>query len=210
MKPAVLCISLAAVMAHSNAQAEPGIYTLSMQDVPAKDLQFINREIVDTKDMEGLHREIALAYPQILGYVTIENEHGELLSYSRGNSGGESGLADLRSIGIGGHTDIEDAYLDRGHIGLKGTLEVATSRELQEEIGLLRDVELGDEVPILTAFDHATSAVHVGVWIHLKVQKAQVTATEEINDAQWLTKDELHKNVAQYEPWSQLIIKQVM
>jgi predicted NUDIX family phosphoesterase len=48
-------------------------------------------------------------YKQIIPYSIFVNEKGEIFNYKRGNGSGEDRLKNLRSIGIGGHINLEDS-----------------------------------------------------------------------------------------------------
>jgi len=50
-------------------------------------------------------------YKQIIPYAIFVNEKGEIFNYQRGKSGAEDRLKNLRSVGIGGHINLEDSKL---------------------------------------------------------------------------------------------------
>lgn len=208
MKAAVLCVEIGAIESNSNSnQLIPGIYDLNIKDIPANMFNFLNRRICDSEATMGLHHDIARELPQLLVYATVQNEYGEYLSYTRAN-GGEARLNDLRSIGIGGHTDIDDVVLDaKGFINAVETLEISAKRELAEEIGVIAEVKLPETCKIITNFQDPASSVHVGVWMNIVTQVSQVQKSEEIPNGFWITKEQLIKDLESYEPWSQLIIK---
>lgn len=212
MKTAVLCVELNQVLAHSEIDPRTaGVYPLELSDIPADAYQFLNRKIVDTKAAAGLDYDIAQAFPQLLVYITVQDkETGEYLSYSRGNTGGESRLADMRSIGLGGHTDIEDLITHSdGFINVAKTLDLSASRELAEEIKLQYVVGLPSTVQVIADMTNPVSAVHLGVWINVQVYRKTVHSTAESQDIQWLEPEQLLGSIGQYEPWSQLLIKQI-
>lgn len=211
MKTAVLCINYSDLIQHSQINPlKAGIYSFELGDVPADAFHFIGRNICDTKSPNGLFHDIARQVPQILGYVTVENENGDFLTYSRGKSGGESRLNDMRSIGVGGHTDIEDVeLLANGFIDAIGTLQRSVERELTEEIGLISYPDLsGTQLALVDLTDDASS-VHIGIWIHVKVQASQVMSTKETQDLLWYSREYLCDNIDSYEPWSKLIIEKI-
>lgn len=207
MKPAVLCVALNTLLENSHINSEiPGIYPVDLSQIPANEVHFINRRVVDTPRNQ-LEESIAISFPQILGYVTMVNEEGKVFSYSRGTTGGEKGLADRRSIGVGGHTDIADVALDDdGNIDLVATLEASVNRELAEEIGLLTTPDLSGPQLALAVLNDPVSMVHVGIWVHTNVHTSTICETDETQDQKWLTVDQLKDDIELYEPWSQMII----
>ena len=98
---------------------------------------------------------------QLLPYITLMNDAGEVFCYYRGKAGEESRLHGALSIGLGGHVDTAVAPLDK----LEHHLKREAGRELAEEAGIV----LADPVNQLT-FTHliydATNPVgrvHLGI-----------------------------------------------
>ncbi|WP_052209174.1 hypothetical protein [Acinetobacter sp. A47] len=211
MKPAVLCVALDALLKCSHIDPEtPGIYPVNLAKIFANNYHFLNRSVVDASDKSLLNYDIAHAFPQILGYVTIQNEDGKYLSYSRGTNGGEKGLAALRSIGVGGHTDIADVVLDdEGNINAVATLEASITRELSEEIGYFLTPDLSGVQLALAVLNDPVSAVHIGLWVNVVVDTKLIAETDETQDQKWSAPEDLLNEISAYEPWSQMIIKQL-
>lgn len=211
MKTAVLCINYSELIEHSQINPDaPGIYSFELPNVPASAFHFIGRNICDTKAESGLFHDLARQVPQLLGYVTIENENGHFLTYSRGTTGGESRLAAMRSIGVGGHTDIEDVEFDnKGFIDAMRTLERSIERELVEEVGLITFPDLTGTQKAIAVLNDDVSSVHIGLWVHIKANASSIHSTKETQDLQWLSAEQLKDNIEQYEPWSKMIIGQL-
>lgn len=211
MKPAVLCVALEELLRVSHISPEvPGLALSNLLDVNPAKAQFLNREIVDTKDENSLDKTIAKAYPQLLGYISFINTTGQVLTYSRGKTAGESGLHDLRSIGVGGHTDLEDVVTQNGNINVAATLARSIERELKEELGLSASIDIKQDEFLICDLSDPVSAVHVGLWDVFQVSENLLHPTEELNDVQWLSLDELMVNIDSYEPWSQLAIRHLV
>ena len=81
-------------------------------------------------------------YWQVLPYVAIANQRGEILTYSRdpaaaeaaGEELGEPGLYNNSSIGFGGHVELMDAVVDGRESDIRSVIRQNIGRELSEEL----------------------------------------------------------------------------
>ena len=210
MKPMVLCIARTALTEQNIPLKANGIYPFDLSKVDNQDYHFINRKVVDTKDVDSHEHLIASHLPQILPYITITDEQGKYLTYSR--NGTETRLHGSRSIGIGGHVDIYDSYdtyneEDTYWQSIEATILSACRRELEEET-LWQDYNdylAVDFDKLIVDTSNSVGSVHVGLFTTLVYPNAK--PQEELHDAKWLTVDELKASIDEYENWSKLIIE---
>ncbi len=194
MKPAVLCIN--------RSQLKPGtqIYHQEIYSIPSDAFHFMNRKTVDASDIT-----IGQQFPQVIVYCVV-HRNDKVLSYSR-KKGAEERLHGTRSIGIGGHIDLEDVHLSEGQIDVYKTIKASMERELNEELSLNLDSSVIYLDYILVSEDNAVSKVHVGLVEYLCIsEKENLVYSDEIYDPQWLTVKELQQTKDQYEAWSQIVI----
>jgi predicted NUDIX family phosphoesterase len=153
-------------------------------------------------------------YLQVIPYYLIEN-NGKYLRYVRPVAGNDDRLHGKVSIGIGGHIDLADAFIDnKGMIDLAKTLEKAGKREGKEEIGL--DIQDGSFRYVGTIYATTTEVdkVHLGIVgiCHVDDETAaSITKSEEIEDHDFKTFDEIQAEVQDegkfLETWTHLIIE---
>lgn len=205
MKPMVLCISRTALEAQGITYPTLGIFDFNLDKVDIQDFHFINRKVVDSHD-DSQYKRIGLHLPQILPYIVITDGKGKYLSYSR--NGTETRLYGNRSIGIGGHVDIDDIVFKHDGVMSTSTIELACMRELSEEISWQDDDSSSIEfTKLIVDTSNPVGRVHVGLFTTLVYPNAQ--PQEELYDAKWLTADDLRSNIKAYENWSQLIIREL-
>lgn len=195
MKPAVLCIN--------RSQLKPGtqIYHQKIYSIPSDAFHFMNRKTVDASDIT-----IGQQFPQVIVYCVVYRVGGKILSYSR-KKGTEERLHGTRSIGIGGHVDLEDACLSEGQIDVYKTIKASMERELNEELSLNLDSSVIYLDYTLVSEENDVSKVHVGLVEYLHIsEKENIIYSDEIYDPQWLTVEELKQTKDQYEAWSQMVI----
>lgn len=194
MKPAVLCMN--------RPDLAEGIHQLPITSIPEKNFHFINRTLVDDPN----NVEWAAKVPQVLGYCVVCKDD-KYLSYSR-QKPTEQRLAGKRSIGIGGHVDITDIFMNRKGWNIKETIKKSIYRELSEELGL----DINNHVlyldQLLVSRKDAVSSVHLGYveYLHL-LDSDTYSIGEELHDVQWLSLEELKQTKDQYENWSKIIIE---
>lgn len=187
-----------------------GIFPIDLNSIDSEAYALLPRHIADNKSDSSV--ALGKLFPQILGYVQLVNEQGEILSYAR--KGKEKGLHGLRSIGVGGHVSHEELvtaiYRSDNPTQLPKLTELiqlGLRRELLEEVGI--DIGTFMEAnQLLVSDSNITSQVHVGLPMQLNVIEAAIILEEsEFLDARWITIEELKATVDIYEPWSQLIIQ---
>ena len=188
-----------------------GIFPIDLNSIDSEAYALLPRHIADNKSDSSV--ALGKLFPQILGYVQLVNEQGEILSYAR--KGKEKGLHGLRSIGVGGHVSHEDLvitaiYHADGPVRLPKLTELiqfGLRRELLEEVG----IDIGTYMEanqLLVSDSNITSQVHVGLPMRLEVPEFGIVLEEsEFLDARWISVEELKATVDLYEPWSQLIIQ---
>jgi predicted NUDIX family phosphoesterase len=188
MKPPVLCITGSVI---------PSI--TSIGDIKERDLHFLNRELVD--DKEDL--TVGELLPQILPSIIVE-VGDKFLSYSR--KGGESRLHGSRSITLGGHVDITDYEYN-----LRDTIIAAANRELHEELGVKHYFEFKDFTHFIYLPENDVSKVHFALVTKVYFNdEGSFGLDEEIHNPEYLTKEQLLKDIDLYELWSQHIIKEIL
>ena len=187
-----------------------GIFPIDLNSIDSEAYALLPRHIADNKSDSSV--ELGKLFPQILGYVQLVNEQGEILSYAR--KGKEKGLHGLRSIGVGGHVSHEELVTaiyrsdDPTQLPkLTELIQLGLRRELLEEVG----IDIGTYMEanqLLISDSNTTSQVHVGLPMQLNVVESDIILEEsEFLDARWINVEELKATVDIYEPWSQLIIQ---
>jgi predicted NUDIX family phosphoesterase len=156
-------------------------------------------------------------WKQIIPYCFLT--HGEsVFVYRRGVKSGEQRLLSRFSLGIGGHVNAEDCEYARAFLLFDGlteppwerlALDLAASRELQEEItlgrreprprvvcGLINDDETGGPV----------GRVHLGVVMRVELSAPRVEARcASIEDGRFIAVDELAGLRSEMESWSAIL-----
>lgn len=187
-----------------------GIFPIDLNSIDSEAYALLPRHIADNKSDSSI--ALGKLFPQILGYVQLVNEQGEILSYAR--KGKEKGLHGLRSIGVGGHVSHEELVTAIYRADepmqlpkLTELIQLGLRRELLEEVG----IDIGTYMEanqLLVSDSNVTSQVHVGLPMQLNVVESDITLEEsEFLDARWISVEELKATVDLYEPWSQLIIQ---
>ena len=187
-----------------------GIFPIDLNSIDSEAYALLPRHIADNKSDSSV--ALGKLFPQILGYVQLVNEQGEILSYAR--KGKEKGLHGLRSIGVGGHVSHEELVTAIYRSDeptqlpkLTELIQLGLRRELLEEVG----IDIGTYMEanqLLVSDSNVTSQVHVGLPMQLNVVESDISLEEsEFLDARWISVEELKATVDIYEPWSQLIIQ---
>ena len=208
MNELVLAVSREAL----DVGTESGIFPIDLNSIDSEAYALLPRHIADNKSDSSV--ALGKMFPQILGYVQLINEQGEILSYAR--KGKEKGLHGMRSIGVGGHVSHEELLTgiycsdDPTQLPkLTELIQLGLRRELIEEVG----IDIGTYMEanqLLVSDSNITSQVHVGLPMQLQVKEADISLDDsEFLDARWISVDELKATVDLYEPWSQLIIQQM-
>lgn len=113
------------------------------------------------------------SFLQLIPYVMVRRGD-EVYSYVRGGSGGESRLHGEMSVGLGGHVDSAPS-----NVSLKDHLLNEAARELEEEVGLIVDLERLHVVGVLVDATTPVQEVHLGVLCVYDMNKDEVLGTEE-------------------------------
>lgn len=206
MNELVLAVSRTAL----DVGTESGIFPIDLNSIDSEAYALLPRHIADNKSDSSV--ELGKLFPQILGYVQLVNEQGEILSYAR--KGKEKGLHGLRSIGVGGHVSHEELVTAIYRSDeptqlpeLTELIQLGLRRELLEEVG----IDIGTYMEanqLLVSDSNITSQVHVGLPMQIRVRVSDITLEEsEFLDARWITVEELKATEDIYEPWSQLLIQ---
>ena len=206
MNELVLAVSREAL----DVGTESGIFPIDLNSIDCEAYALLPRHIADNKSDSSV--ALGKLFPQILGYVQLVNEQGDILSYAR--KGKEKGLHGLRSIGVGGHVSHEELVTaiyrsdDPTQLPkLTELIQLGLRRELLEEVG----IDIGTYMQanqLLVSDSNITSQVHVGLPMQLNVVESEISLEEsEFLDARWINIEELKATVDLYEPWSQLIIQ---
>lgn len=205
MKPMVLTLDRKAL---DNIGHLTNIHPLDWSKLTTDKFHFLNRGVVDSK--EG-YEDILIGqrFAQILPYIVVKNpETNEILTYSR--NGAETRLHGSRSIGIGGHIDIDDVKFNEEGFDPVKTIELSMLREIKEEAGISElDVEaLGGIQKIIDRviidFSNEVGSVHLG-FLGV-IETADINPEEELFDHRWVSIDELKQTIDEYESWSRMII----
>ena len=187
-KPAVLCISLDRIKHIRNGF-----------DIQEQDLHFINRNIVDAEDIT-----IGSLLPQIIPSVAVQAPDGKFLTYAR--NGNERRLHGNRSLTIGGHIDVTDYSYS-----MRDTIVDGANREVREEIGIRSYLDLDDFQEVIYLPVDNVSKVHVGLFTILPIKDINlIIPDDELYDVRFVGKEQLLKDIALYEAWSQHIIKNLI
>ena len=208
MNELVLAVSREAL----DVGTESGIFPIDLNSIDSEAYALLPRHIADNRSDSSV--VLGKLFPQILGYVQLVNEQGEILSYAR--KGKEKGLHGLRSIGVGGHVSHEELITAIYRSDeptqlpkLTELIQLGLRRELLEEV----DIDIGTYMEanqLLVSDSNITSQVHVGLPMQLNVKESDISLDEsEFLDARWISVEELKATVDIYEPWSQLIIQQM-
>lgn len=142
--------------------------------------------------------EINPNYKQLISYIIVKNENGDILTYKRLKGGGESRLHSRISIGVGGHMNPHEGFSEYP------LLTENAKRELKEELGVDADLTL---IGFVNDDTNAVGEVHFGVVYIATVNESEIHITEtdtlevEFTDGVYYL-DNL-------ETWSELILDKV-
>lgn len=153
------------------------------------------------------------AYLQFIPYVVVQDHKGNIYSYVRGGSGGESRLHDQHSIGLGGHVDsMPSAAIDvnvplHNEAVLSAHLKLEAVRELEEEVGLKVDVGRIEIMGLLVDATTPVQEVHLGVLCRLLLKEGEELGSAEedvIVAGKFYAPKDLATNYLHMENWSKL------
>jgi predicted NUDIX family phosphoesterase len=145
------------------------------------------------------------SFKQIIPYVIFRAE-GQVFTYVRGKSGGETRLRKLRSLGVGGHVAEADAE-GRGTVE---AYELALRRELDEEVEVRSPGRL-TRLGLINDDSNPVGLVHLGV-VHLfDLDRPEVTPREDaLTDPEFVKLEDLATLRDQFETWSQFCIDVIL
>lgn len=128
---------------------------------------------------------------QIIPYVVLVNKHGQVAVFRRVK--GDERLRGNVMIGVGGHVE----PFDYG----ENILEIAASREIEEEVGVRRATLMDTGI---TIDDDSTpvNSVHIGHVFVALVKETIVCKDEELEFLGWTSVEDLP---AEMESWTLLI-----
>lgn len=145
---------------------------------------------------------------QLLPYISLGNNKGQLLSYQRGSGGGEKRLAGKFSIGWGGHIEEEPSQTKT----LTDIIVDCACREVFEEAGIVLSRERVKEVFLSDAFflheeNNDTNRVHLGISLFINIQDSPVGKLEEghIEKAKWVNRSDVYN--LELETWSDMVVE---
>lgn len=147
-------------------------------------------------------------YRQTIPYIVLKYED-RIVQYTRTSAGGEKRLHGRKSIGLGGHVDLEDVVAHQNRICLQDTLNRAASRELDEELGV---TQFSDQkwIGFIVDNDSAVGRVHIGIVGLWTLAEAPSGLVEDaIGDVELLTYDDLRRNQAYMETWSSMLLPEI-
>lgn len=143
---------------------------------------------------------------QIIPYILVENESGEMLLYKR--NGSEKKLDNMYSIGVGGHININDilgCYVlnSDGSLNIMSLIGAGLFREIKEEIEVFGVQE--QQINFLGSIYKTNSLVdlvHLGLVFKLKVRNSQIDINTSELKPVWASLSELKQFYPQLENWS--------
>lgn len=138
------------------------------------------------------------AFRQVIPYVTVISDRGDILVYDR--AGSEDRLHGLMSIGFGGHIEEPEGILE------------SAARELEEELGLTHCDLKPVRGPILLS-ETMVDKVHMGLPMYTVVGPSQPKRSDEIKSFRWLSPQDFFKKnyqLAQFEAWSVEVLPYVL
>jgi predicted NUDIX family phosphoesterase len=139
-------------------------------------------------------------YKQIIPYVLLFCNNN-LFSYRRGKLLNEERLLGNYSIGIGGHISTQDINL------FTDPYKEAMEREVKEEV-IISSKYKERVIGLINDDSNDVGKVHFGI-VHLfDLCEAKVKAREKsINEANFVSLDDIVKYAPRYENWSQICIQ---
>lgn len=172
-----------------------GMFGLDNQSwkVTESDLNRLNYQFIPRSEAEE-----NFEYKQLIPYAIVKNKEGKIFIYQR--CGSEKRLANLFSVGIGGHVNDKD-----GGDCLFSILLNGLKREFEEEIG----VSLNDcQIKFLGMINEEQTEVghcHTGIVFQITLNSESLQFDSEIGNPQW--KDPNSLDLSKFELWSSLALK---
>ena len=147
---------------------------------------------------------------QLVAYVMLKNEIGDILTYRRGTySAAHPMLRGARCLGFGGHIQIDDAHSLFGLVD--GGVYMASTREVAEELGGIAPFELR-VCGAINDYSSPEGTRHVALVLEgiLPNRYAETASSREraVNDLRLMKPQQLWSSFHEFEFWSQLLIKE--
>lgn len=149
---------------------------------------------------------------QLIPYVAVLSENGNILDYIRGKAGCEGRLHNLYSIGFGGHVKDTDTDSARYDTNMAGTLVTrAAIRELKEELKLSIYQDQLNAFGFINDDANEVGAVHLGICYLVKLFDEDLTkiiSNEPDIEGLCVTSiDDAYQRIDQFETWSQYFLR---
>lgn len=143
---------------------------------------------------------------QLLPYVLCTNpDRTKILAYQR-KGGSEGRLEGLWSIGVGGHINLRDVYIDNDlGINATQTIESGLSRELLEELDLFGDIKEASFLGTIFLTNTSVNSVHLGLVFHQELLEEQLLCESSHLKPVWLSPEELATK--KLEDWSKELVR---
>ncbi len=144
------------------------------------------------------------SFKQFIPYVMIL--HGEsIFCYTRGTGGAETRLRTFRSLGVGGHVDLEDATDDT--FDPSRACENALRRELEEEVRIGAAGKLR-RIGLINDDSTEVGSVHLGIAYLFELASGDVEAAESVlENPGFMPNSTVREKVDEFESWSQILIR---
>ena len=145
---------------------------------------------------------------QLIPYVVIKKGE-EILQYRRAIAGNEERLHGKLAVGIGGHVDAEDIWINsEGAVTLYETLEISALREIKEEIGIVVPPESLNILGVIRVSDTPVDEVHVGVAILCDITDlviGDLTFEDSMDEIKFSSLEDIFDNEVEKETWTTML-----
>lgn len=161
-------------------------------------LMMIPREVAEGWD----------SFRQIVVYCVLRRG-GTVYVYRRGGS--EERLSDLFSIGVGGHVELQDVFVDHetGEVDLNATVLIACKREINEEVEAKAFTARASMKHMIVSSDSEVDRCHLGLVFEFSVpDHVEIEPKSELRAPFWARIEDL--NPEKFESWSQILIDYYM
>lgn len=153
------------------------------------------------------------SFKQLIPYALFRHTDDQgvvrVFQYQRGQGNGEARLRAKRSVGVGGHISTLDAG-DQQQAESSDVYRAGLMRELDEEIIIgagYRESSIG----MINDDETEVGRVHLGVVHVFDMDTPDVSPREEdIQDASFLTLDQIAADLDSYETWSQIAVRALL
>jgi predicted NUDIX family phosphoesterase len=182
----VICVSLDAMKRQFDMSEQ--IWKASVDNINSLPYEYINRSVAEND----------FTHKQLIPYAVLLNQQGEVFCYQR--HGSEKRLADVFSVGIGGHINDHD-----GGDTISQRLVNGLRREFMEEVGVELSENQFELAGMINEEETEVGHCHTGVVFKVLVDNVNFTFDAEIGNPQWKRIEDL--DLAKFELWSALALK---